>query len=103
MSCSSSEDEDANINIVLDNGSGNIQCGFAGDDAPRVVFPSIVGKPRYRNCMVGNDWKDKYVGDAAQTNRGLLSLKYPMQHGIVTDWDAMGKVSDIRYLLRSSF
>ena len=34
--------------IVIDNGSGMCKAGFAGDDAPRAVFPSIVGRPRHR-------------------------------------------------------
>jgi len=32
--------------LVVDNGSGMCKAGFAGDDAPRAVFPSIVGRPR---------------------------------------------------------
>ena len=28
--------------LVVDNGSGMCKAGFAGDDAPRAVFPSIV-------------------------------------------------------------
>ena len=31
--------------LVVDNGSGMCKAGFAGDDAPRGVFPSIVGRP----------------------------------------------------------
>jgi actin-related protein len=27
--------------LVVDNGSGMCKAGFAGDDAPRAVFPSI--------------------------------------------------------------
>lgn len=34
--------------IVIDNGSGMCKAGFAGDDAPRAVFPSIVGRPRHQ-------------------------------------------------------
>lgn len=34
--------------LVVDNGSGMCKAGFAGDDAPRAVFPSIVGRPRYQ-------------------------------------------------------
>ena len=26
----------------------SLQAGFAGDDAPRAVFPSIVGRPRHQ-------------------------------------------------------
>ena len=33
--------------LVVDNGSGMCKAGFAGDDAPRAVFPSIVGRPKH--------------------------------------------------------
>ena len=39
--------------LVCDNGSGMVKAGFAGDDAPRSVFPSIVGRPRHMGVMVG--------------------------------------------------
>jgi hypothetical protein len=29
-----------------------VKAGFAGDDAPRAVFPSIVGRPRHQGVMV---------------------------------------------------
>jgi len=91
---SDSESEDEHIAVVLDNGSGRIKAGFAGEDAPRCVFPSIVGRYRegYTSAMVGIAKKDAYVGDEAQAKRGLLSLKYPIEHGIVTSWDDMEKI-----------
>jgi len=43
--------------LVVDNGSGMCKAGFAGDDAPRAVFPSIVGRPRHQGVMAVWDKK----------------------------------------------
>ena len=78
--------------LVIDNGSGMCKAGFAGDDAPRAVFPSIVGRPQYPGVMIGMGLQDTHVGDEAQGKRGVLTLRYPIEHGIVTNWDDMEKI-----------
>jgi len=78
--------------VVIDNGSGMCKAGFAGDDAPISIFPSIVGRPKNPEIMVGMDYQDAFVGDEAQVRRGILTIRYPIEHGIVTNWEDMEKI-----------
>ncbi|GJQ11479.1 hypothetical protein GpartN1_g3270.t1 [Galdieria partita] len=75
--------------IVIDNGTGFIKAGFAGDKLPRVVSPSVVGRPTYGDCVdFRGTFKSVYVGDDAVQKRGAgLKLTYPLEHGIVSNWD----------------
>ncbi len=66
-------DEDAAA-LVVDNGSGMCKAGFAGDDAPRAVFPSIVGRPRHQV------WK---IRTKVKLNRSKQALKTQPQ---TRDW-----------------
>ena len=78
--------------IVIDNGSGMVKAGFAGDEAPRAVFPAIVGRPKHDSAMQGVTQKDCYLGDEANQKRGILNLNYPISAGIVESWEDMEKV-----------
>ncbi|MCL7022883.1 hypothetical protein MKW94_026372 [Papaver nudicaule] len=57
--------------VVCDIGAGMVKAGFAGDDSPSIVFPSIV---------------------VAQSSRGIFTSKSPIEHGIVSNWDDMEKI-----------
>ena len=78
--------------VVLDNGSGKVKAGFAGEDAPFCVFPAIVGRPKHATGMQGVATKGEYIGDEAQQKRGILNLSYPIEAGIVQSWEDMEKV-----------
>jgi len=78
--------------IIIDNGSGMMKAGFAGEDAPRAVFPTIVGRPKGSSAMQGVMQKSEYIGDEAMAKRGILNLSYPIAAGIVESWEDMEKV-----------
>jgi len=81
-----------NAPIVLDNGSGTIRAGFAGEDLPKCYFPSFVGRPKHLRVLAGALEGDVFIGQRAQELRGLLKIRYPLEHGIVSDWDDMERI-----------
>lgn len=83
--------------IVIDNGSGMIKAGFAGDQTPKSIFPNLVGTPKHVRVMAGGLEGDRFIGKKAEEHRGLLTLHYPMEHGIVTDWYEMERIWSFIY------
>ena len=77
--------------LVVDNGSGMCKAGFAGDDAPRAVFPTIASTPKQKSIvMVGFTPKQWYIGDEADVrNPKLLQHHHPLTNSIINDFNAM--------------
>ncbi|MGH0121195.1 UNVERIFIED_CONTAM: hypothetical protein FKN15_041629 [Acipenser sinensis] len=78
--------------VVIDNGSGLIKIGLAGDKEPRFIYTNVIGRAKAKSMMIGAGQKDYYVGEEAQQKRGILSIKYPVEHGVVLSWDDMEKI-----------
>ena len=85
-------EEDGEIPIIIDNGSGYIKAGVGGEEGPRSVFPSIIGHYKFQKYIGGE--KDYYVGAEAEEKRGMLDLNYPIDRGEIKNWDYMEKIWD---------
>lgn len=59
---------------------------------PIVSTFTSVGRPKHVRVMAGGLEGDVFIGRKAQEFRGLLKIKYPMEHGIVTNWDDMERI-----------
>jgi hypothetical protein len=87
--------------VVIDNGSGLCKAGFAGDDAPRTIVPSVVGRPRDRNAAIRLGEGYIGVGYNAQSKRDILTLCRPIEHGVVTNWEDMETILHHMFLRRA--
>ena len=68
-----------------------VKCGFAGDNFPAHIFPSIIGRPvlRAEEKVQDLELKDIMVGDEVTKARDMLETSYPITNGIVKNWDDM--------------
>lgn len=72
--------------VVIDNGTGWIRAGFAGEDAPRIVFPAVLGLPRTSGAISSND---VLIGDAALEKKDSYNLQRPLERGRIASWEGM--------------
>nr|XP_054295846.1 actin, aortic smooth muscle isoform X2 [Pongo pygmaeus]XP_054295847.1 actin, aortic smooth muscle isoform X2 [Pongo pygmaeus]XP_054295848.1 actin, aortic smooth muscle isoform X2 [Pongo pygmaeus]XP_054295849.1 actin, aortic smooth muscle isoform X2 [Pongo pygmaeus]XP_054295850.1 actin, aortic smooth muscle isoform X2 [Pongo pygmaeus] len=80
------------VPLVCDHGSGFSKVGFAGMESPTGVFPTVLGKLRHDNLLVGMEEEDWFIGEEVQKKRGKLNLQYPISRATTTNWDNMEKV-----------
>ena len=78
--------------VVCDNGTGFVKVGYASENFPRSIFPSMVGRPILRAeeaITEGVTLKEVMCGDEAAAVRMSLDCTYPVENGIVKNWDDM--------------
>ena len=86
------EEGESKLHIIIDNGTCYCKAGLSGEGGPRAVFPTCVGYSKYSSGMVGGDKKEFFVGADAEAKSCLLKLNYPIEHGVVNNWDDMEKI-----------
>jgi len=69
--------------VVVDNGSRTIKAGLADADLPSlfIEFPHIALSSR-----------TQYIGKEHHLKQELTSTKYPIDNGIIKDWENMEKI-----------
>jgi actin-related protein len=80
--------------IVIDNGSYSSKVGFVGDFSPRKIFRTVVGCPLEEELEAGTarGTDNPYIGDEALKRRDFLYLRFPVERGIITNWDGIEQV-----------
>ena len=84
--------EGEKLTTIIDNGTGTIKAGFAGEDYPRSIFPTIIGRPKYFNTVNIQSLSDWYFGDDTEMQWGILKTSNPIEAGYVKNWDDMEKI-----------
>lgn len=75
--------------IVIDNGTDTIKAGFGQDEAPRSVFRTSFG--RLKRFLDGGAKKNDFI-TGSRINEYVHDIIYPIEHGVVTNWDYMQKI-----------
>jgi len=85
--------------VVCDNGTGFVKCGFADTNFPTAIFPCMVGRPilRFEEKIDNVELKDIMVGDEAAALRNMLQITYPIDNGIIRNWEDMQYVWDYTF------
>ena len=73
--------------VIIDNGTIYCRAGLRGEEVPRIVFPFCVGYLKNTNNVIKRIKTKFFIGDEAEARRGILKLNYPIEHGIINNWD----------------
>ena len=79
---------DSQVHVVIDNGTGYMKGGFSGENAPRSVFPTLLGSPN-KGRLLTDEKTPLIVGQEALEKMGMSDIKSPIEKGIIKDWEDM--------------
>lgn len=69
--------------VIIDNGSHTIKAGLSGHDRPTSCDTTVFGSAKFQMPL----FKESYIGQEAIEKRGILKLSFPIEQGIITEWD----------------
>lgn len=88
--------------VVIDNGTGYVKCGLSGQGFPSHLIPTLVGRPILRSYQLAGPVLDDetkaitkfklesiVLAERASENRKYLDISYPVDNGVIRQWDDM--------------
>jgi len=81
------EEDYDEVVVIIDNGSGTCKAGLSTDEAPKCIFPEVIGRPR--KVWEKDLEKEIYFGDEVNDVRNKLSVFYPLENGIIENFNDM--------------
>ena len=84
---------------VIDNGTGYTKMGYAGNCEPQFIVPTLIatrpenaGNQHIRSKGAEIADLDFHIGDEALKHSKSHSINYPINHGLIENWDNMEKI-----------
>ena len=69
--------------IVVDLGSINCKAGFAGEDTPRSIFPTMIGNVKNYDPKTDETGKDFIVGNMQNPKIDPSTIRSPFKNGLI--------------------
>ena len=85
------EEEEGEPHIIIDNCTSYCKANLSGEVGPRAVFPTCVSAG-YKKEYVPGMVADVMVGADAKAKSYVLKLNYPIENGVIYNWDDMEKI-----------
>ena len=85
---------------VIDNGTGYTKMGYAGNCEPQHIIPTLIatraesagGNSHIRSKAAEIADLDFFIGDEALKHNKSHQINYPINHGLIENWDNMEKI-----------
>ena len=88
--------------IIIDNGTGYIKAAISGEEDYKIIIPNCIGKHKSSDSSY-KEKNDYIFGNEIEWMKKDLKIEYPINRGIIQDWDLMEKIwGHILYQLHSA-